>query len=220
MNNTLLNILDVISCKCQSFRNEIRIIGRMSCSWLSLSLISVWIWMCFADDCIGLATYTEGMLALVALRTRMFMCWQLMDMCGSERNDTWNKFYHHWSIFIMWRVSIEAGEAYSGPHLIPGDSNSRAGYSAGGEFVNFHHNPSIIINHFTFFDLKYIFHTTNLLTIWHNCISLFFLTLGFVLIFGSQSWIVVSHSPGFGSCFLFFTFVLSCFAENLSVTGK
>ena len=51
--------------------------------------------MCFADGCIGLAPYTEGKLALVALRMRMFMWWQLMDMCRSERNDTWNKFYHH-----------------------------------------------------------------------------------------------------------------------------
>ena len=57
----------------------------------------------------------------------------------------------------MWRVSIEAGEAYSGPHLIPGDNDGRAGYSTGGEFVNFHHNLSIIINHSTFFSiLKYI----------------------------------------------------------------
>ena len=34
----------------------------------------------------------------------------------------------------MWRVSIEAGEAYSGPHLIPGGNDGRAGYSTGGEF--------------------------------------------------------------------------------------
>ena len=40
-------------------------------------------------------------------------------------------------IFNMWRVSIEAGEAYSGPLLIPGDNDGRAGYSTGGEFENF-----------------------------------------------------------------------------------
>ena len=115
-------------------------------------------------------------------------------------------------IFNMWRVSIEAGEAYSGPHLIPGDNDGRAGYSTGGEFVNFHHNPSIIINHSTFFLSKIYFPHYYLLTVWHNCISLFFLTFGFVSIFGSHSLVVVSHSLGFGSgslSFIFFALVFS-----------
>ena len=83
----------------------------------------------------------------------------------------------------MWRVSIEAGEAYSGPYLIPGDNDGRAGYSTGGEFVNFHHNPSIIINHSTFF---YLIYTSTLLTclLFGIIASLyFFLTFGFVSVF-------------------------------------
>ena len=84
--------------------------------------------MGFVDDGIGLAPYTDCGLALVALRMRIFMWWQLMNMCRSERNDTWNKEY----IWYVAGVYIEAGEAYSGPHLIPDDNDGRAGYSTGG----------------------------------------------------------------------------------------
>ena len=49
----------------------------------------------------------------------------------------------------MWRVSIEAGDAYSRPHLIPGDDDGRAGFSTGDEFFIFYHNLSISIYHST-----------------------------------------------------------------------